>query len=112
MWALGVINRLIEFGHIIKFLDQKRDKKETFFLLHLKPSKKTISIKGYLSKNLELATTEYLALEKEIRPKSGENVVLVSVDSIAALKKAYPNYFFDTKMLVRYIQVFLERKVT
>lgn len=107
---LNAIKRLIDFGHIIKFLDEKRQRTANLFLLHLKPVENTISVNGFLAKDIEVATSEYLTLEKNIPPKSGENVVLVSVDSIASLKKAYPNYFFDTKMLVRYIQLFLERK--
>jgi hypothetical protein len=35
-----------------------------------------------------------LALERQTL--EGNNAVLVSVDSIAGLKKAYPNYFLDT----------------
>jgi hypothetical protein len=35
-------------------------------------------------------------MESEFKSDPNKDVVLVSIDSISALKKAYPNYFADT----------------
>jgi hypothetical protein len=42
------------------------------------------------------ASQEYLRLEKENINNPDIQTVMVSVDSVAALRKAYPNYFLDT----------------
>jgi len=36
----------------------------------------------------------------EVKAHPGTDAVLVSVDSIAALQRAYPNYFADTRVFV------------
>ena len=41
------------------------------------------------------ASDECLAVEKAIS-KGDTDAVLVSVDSVASLRRAYPNYFADT----------------
>lgn len=59
----------------------------------------------YLTKDLEVATQEYLKIEK--RSLTGKSYVaaLVSVDSIGEIEDAYPNYFADSKNFIEYIQI-------
>ena len=54
-----------------------------------------LEIVGYAETELQKASDDYLAVEKSNKG-SNKDTVLVSVDSIAALRKAYPNYFLDT----------------
>lgn len=68
-----------------------------FFLLALDPAADTITIGGFRKNELDLATATYLQVERALNAASGAEAVLVSVDSIAALKRAYPNYFLDTQ---------------
>ena len=51
--------------------------------------------------SLQQATLDYADVER--RTQAGEPVeaVLVSAGPIAALRKAYPNYFLDTQAFVR-----------
>ena len=58
-----------------------------------------VNILGYTKRELTKAQLDYLRTEKEIAAASGD-AVLVSVDSMAALRRAYPNYFLDTKRFV------------
>jgi len=44
----------------------------------------------------EVAAERYMKLEKENLNKPHIQTVLVSVDSVAALRKAYPSYYLDT----------------
>ena len=50
----------------------------------------------------ELAEAEkqYAEAETHVKAHPGTDAVLVAVDSIAALRRAYPNYFADTKVFV------------
>lgn len=46
-----------------------------------------------------MASADYLDVEKKIAG-STTDAVLVSVDSMASLRRAYPNYFLDTQRFV------------
>ena len=60
----------------------------------------------YLRKEAEIAFKEYLESERQARFEFSEeqDAVLVSVDSMKALRAAYPNYFADTRRFVREVQ--------
>jgi putative GTP pyrophosphokinase len=71
-----------------------------YHLIVLDSARRAVTIRPYPVASLEQATLDYAAVEQ--RTKSGEPVeaVLVSAGPIAALRKAYPNYFLDTKAFV------------
>jgi hypothetical protein len=76
-----------------------------YFLLNLDPATKEVNITGYKSAELEKASNDYLEVEREIiEGKTGKDAVLVSVDSLEALKKAYPNYFLDTHRFIEAVK--------
>lgn len=62
------------------------------------------TIRRYPQDRIEEANEEYRRVEKEIGEGRPLDVVLVSADSIAALRKAYPNYFEDTTEFVSEIR--------
>lgn len=75
-----------------------------FFLLHLDPRSGTIQVRGFKQAELELATSSYLKVEKDIRSGDGTDAVLVSVDSMELLRRAYPNYFADTHLFLQFLR--------
>ncbi len=93
---LDVENHLHAYGEALQELEKLQDDAH-YFLLTLDPSTKKLEIVGYSDKELQKASDAYLTVEKQIKGSS-KDAVLVSVDSIATLRKAYPNYFLDTKM--------------
>ncbi|MDP3062581.1 MAG: RelA/SpoT domain-containing protein [Chloroflexota bacterium] len=66
------------------------------FLLVLDPQE-TVTITSYRFGELERASKDYTDAENRIRQHAGAQAVLVSVDSINTLRRAYPNYFADTR---------------
>lgn len=66
--------------------------------------KRITTIRRYSKNRLEEANEEYRKVEKETGEGKPLDVVLVSADSIAALRKAYPNYFEDTTEFVKEIK--------
>ena len=50
------------------------------------------------------ASSAYVELEREAIDNANIQVVLVAVDSVSALKKAYPNYYFDTLAFLAYVK--------
>lgn len=106
--ALDVVRRLGAYGDTLKALEEPGVVGGHYFLLALDPKADTITVRGYARADLERATRQYLEIERAIDASAGAEAVLVSVDSIAALKRAYPNYFLDTKAFLEAVRVALE----
>lgn len=96
---LDVRKKLTAYGSALRILEDPRElKRSHYFLLVLDPSEGgTITVTGYRWSELQRASSDYLASERLTRGKPGADAVLVSVESMAALRRAYPNYFLDTR---------------
>lgn len=68
-----------------------------FFLLELDLIQERLIVKGYAKNQEEKAISDYANAEKRNQNKKEYDVVLVGADTTNDLKKAYPNYFMDTK---------------
>lgn len=70
------------------------------YLMELDPAAGTLEISGFKASEREIADQRYA--EAEIRQKGhpGRDAVLVSVESVNSLHKAYPNYFADTRVFL------------
>ena len=68
-----------------------------FFLLELDITGEKLNITGYTKGQEEKAISDYANAEKRNQGKKEYDVVLVGVDAANDLRKAYPNYFADTK---------------
>jgi hypothetical protein len=75
-----------------------------YFLVHLDPHAQIVRYTGYRHDQSEDANAAYTALESTLSGQPDAQAVLVSVDSIRALRRAYPNYFLDTSRFVREIE--------
>lgn len=93
---LDVVARLRTYGNALNAVEQPGIAGADYYLLNLDPSAMRIQITPYGQKELERASGDYLEIEKQIAG-SNSDAVLVSVDSIASLRRAYPNYFLDTQ---------------
>jgi hypothetical protein len=102
---LDVVNRLRAYGDALKFFEDPVFSVGTkYYLLNLDPSQSEIRVDSYSKRELDRALDEYLALETSSSGTSGRDVVLVSADSVAALQKAYPNYFVDTRVFIGLVE--------
>jgi ppGpp synthetase/RelA/SpoT-type nucleotidyltranferase len=99
---LDVEQRLHAFGTAVH-ATETASKDAHYFLLRLDPSTKQLSIRGYLFAERDKASSDYLATERAIQ-QSGADAVLVSVESLEALRRAYPNYFLDTDVFIELVK--------
>jgi ppGpp synthetase/RelA/SpoT-type nucleotidyltranferase len=107
---LHVVQTLLAWRNAVSAFDglatfqQEAEEKMTvepyWFLLQLDPEKESATVKVFRKEDNLRAFDEYVNAEKPKRDAPSTQVVLVSVDSIAELKKAYPNYFADTTAFV------------
>jgi hypothetical protein len=99
---LDLERRMAGYGTALKVFRDPVFKASDYCLLKLDPVAGVVQISGYRQDQLELATKEYTRVERAIAEKSVKylDAVLVSVDSMASLKRAYPNYFADTRVFL------------
>lgn len=97
---LDVEARLHAYGAALRTLEDPSARRARYFLLELDPGARRVSVTGYRSNELRQASREYLAAERKLKPVPGADAVLVSVESLAALRRAYPNYFLDTDVFL------------
>ena len=103
---LDAQRRLAEFGRIIKHIESDRAKGKNYsiYLLYLKPAEGSITVYGYPRRGAAAAMLHYRRLEQSADVSAGEDVVLVNASSVQELRKAYPNYFMDTRRLVQELE--------
>ena len=58
---------------------------------------------AFPAREAEQANAFYLAREQETQGDMNSEVVLVATDSLAALRKAYPNYFLDINSFRKFV---------
>jgi hypothetical protein len=99
--SLAVEDQLLSYGlaiQIPRWLEPLAGARH--FLLELDTSNMIVTVKGYKKHQLQQAQTDLWKKEKEIRERPEIDAVLVSVDSVAALKRAYPNYFSNAHVFL------------
>lgn len=104
---LNVREVLNTYQKMLRALERQSTKDAKFFLLALEPAEKRISARGFLTRDSIVANQQYTEMEKSLADKPGAQAVLVKVDSISALRKAYPNYFADTTMFMQALDDYL-----
>ena len=81
-----------------------------YFLLSLDLDKKQVTLKRFKASQSQAANEQYTAMESSIPENSSMQVVLVSVESIATLRRAYPNYFLDTNIFADVVKKVLNNE--
>jgi ppGpp synthetase/RelA/SpoT-type nucleotidyltranferase len=97
-------NVFSQFRTIIPTIEKQS--KNGYFLVILDPLKMEVKVEGFTKLQSQEANKAYTQAET-ILPKT-TNVVLVSVSSINALKRAYPNYFLDTEDFLREVSAVVD----
>jgi len=96
---LDVEKMLRGYGTTLQALEMPKFKTARYFLLDLRPSEGKLTVTGFNGADLDQATTAYLDVEKSLQGP-GSEAVLVSVESVESLRRAYPNYFLDTEVFL------------
>ena len=107
---LNVITKMKNWTDSIKLFDDLKNKKNLhFFLLELDTIQEKLIISAYSKRQEEKAIKDYASAEKKIYGRKEYDVVLVGADTVSDLKKAYPNYFLDTKEFIKYLNEILDK---
>lgn len=98
--ALEVRRKLSAFAVAANAI-QTRQSQGNYHLITLDAESKTVSIRSFGKKRLDEASAAYSEAERLAADDSNLQAVLVATNSIDALKRAYPNYFLDTRQFVQ-----------
>jgi len=83
--------------------ERSKGRSGKYALLTLNTINNTTNVSIFPENKFNKALEDYSEIEKNYHSSSEINVVLVNLDNIENLEKAYPNYFMDTKVLSNYL---------
>jgi ppGpp synthetase/RelA/SpoT-type nucleotidyltranferase len=109
--SLKIFSKMIKWSEALKVIEPKL-KELSFFLLELDVSDEDnpkLGIRGYPEEQESLATEHYLEAEKLQSGIPDKDVVLVGAKSVEELRKAYLNYFANSKDFLTYLKSYLEQ---
>jgi ppGpp synthetase/RelA/SpoT-type nucleotidyltranferase len=92
-----IMASLSDWNDTVHLLEVKETPGAHFYLLVLDPEKRTLNVDPFKKEEAVRAQKAYDKAEKDTERYPNTQVVLVSVDDLDALRKAYPNYYVDTK---------------
>jgi ppGpp synthetase/RelA/SpoT-type nucleotidyltranferase len=100
---LSVFQRLEGFSKgfelIDKFTEEKK-KRASYFLIELNMETNKGNISIFEKDDLIIASDLYATLEERHKDNPGKDIVLVGLESIKNLAKAYPNYFANSDLFL------------
>jgi Region found in RelA / SpoT proteins len=98
------VARTLEAWRSAVTLPVTADPKAYFFLLHLDADAKRLHIAEFKLGELLKAQEAYAAVEKAAELQPDTQAVLVSVEELSLLRRAYPNYFLDTRAFLNEVR--------
>ena len=96
---LGVVEKLQAFSVSTKYIGIQ-NKKAGYFLLLLKADERRIRINYFNNRDLPIASSKYMEIEREYEKNNSVDIVLVAAKSVRSLRIAYPNYFADSRVFL------------
>ncbi|VVB77244.1 Region found in RelA / SpoT proteins [uncultured archaeon] len=108
---LNVIKLMNGWRKAINVFNQaaRQDPKFKFFLLQLDIQREILNVFAYTKNEEGRAIEEYSRYEQKNNGQKEFDVVLVGIDNVKDLKKAYPNYFVDTNEFLRYLTAIVNK---
>ena len=97
--TLRVEKRLLASGVALSATSEQDVPPNGYVLLALEPDRSTLTLWSYPAGQLAGAVRDYMEQEKRLAADGGD-AVLVAADSLASLRRAYPNYFGDARTFV------------
>jgi hypothetical protein len=99
---LHVVSRLTAYGAALEYAEQAIAPTGHIYLLELDIAGPTLVTRSYT--NAAIAADQYSAVERAIEGDPSKDAVLVTVESLASLRRAYPNYFLDTTAFLESVE--------
>ena len=105
---LQISERISAFEGITAQVEELRHRRVRIAVLELDLDAESVRGFGYRANELENAAETYRTMEERYRGNPRVDVVMVSTDSLGALRQAYPNYFADIRKFRRMVREIIE----
>jgi ppGpp synthetase/RelA/SpoT-type nucleotidyltranferase len=105
----GIMQNLADWNEVVHMIEAPDRPGAYFYLLTVDVARRTLRVSSYRKDQAVAAQRAYDAAEKETEKDENIQVVLVSVEDVAALRKAYPSYYVDTQDFITAVQRELKR---
>lgn len=98
--SLDVDNKLWAYNDTLQSIDTESSSSGAgrFYVLELDVNERGAFLTTFSFSNLAEATHSYANIEAASSATPGADVVLVSVESVSTLRRAFPNYYADTEV--------------
>jgi len=106
---LSVLDKLSGFRLAANHIKNSKQA-DIYHLITLDLDERLVNIQSYSPKDIAEANAEYSIKENLVSEGKNLQVVLVTSESITALKKAYPSYFLDSEHFAKQI-ILVQRKL-
>jgi putative GTP pyrophosphokinase len=104
---LGVIHRLEHYAHITQQITRKkRGVNFDWYVLQILPDAGRVIVRGFPLQAFDDAKDSLISLEAKFKGTKNQ-AVLVAAASLNELRRAYPNYFADTKFFIEMLRSFV-----
>jgi ppGpp synthetase/RelA/SpoT-type nucleotidyltranferase len=92
-----IMQSLRDWNDTVHMLEVPERPEAYFYVLILDLEKRTLTLESFRRDEAVASQRAYDKAEKETETDPNVQVVLVSVEDLESLRKAYPNYYVDTK---------------
>jgi hypothetical protein len=104
---LGVIDRLEQYAHITQQITRKkRGVNFDWYVMQILPDDGRVIVRGFPLQAFDQAKDSLILLESRFKGTRNQ-AVLVATASLNELRRAYPNYFADTKFFIEVLRTFV-----
>lgn len=101
---VDALTHLHAFGQGLVDVQEIDTQRAHWFLLELDTLNRRLKITGYRFDAKARASLDYAAVERSLLGSGQHDAVLVSVQSMADLKRAYTNYFLDLRKFTQIVE--------
>ena len=103
---LGLVGRLKAWHRTSQFVRDPQFRFKKYLLIEQWPNSGAIKLHTFSADQFDVASKRYSELEQQVNSQNRLQVVMASADSLASLKRAFPNFFVDpTEFLKAYGRV-------
>ena len=100
----NIMQSLQGWNNTIHLLEDSEMPDADMFLLILDPTSFSLRVSSFFKDQIDVAQKAYERAEKDTENSPNIQVVLVAVEDLDALRRAYPNYYVDTKDFLRAVR--------
>lgn len=107
--SLNILQKLNHISKATKQIEQTNATNAAYYIMILDIEAQKTSLIAFTENQFEYAKSVYLMQEQALKDTASD-VVLISINDVKEIKRAYPNYFLDTQQFLSEIHKLLNKQ--